>query len=62
MMMFHSTFVVTTLLGKPVVWDAQARDDRQLRWREAFQRHKSHIALGLVWGAIILACAPGFIW
>ncbi len=62
MMVFHSTFVVRTLLGHVVRWDAQPRDDRGISFREAFARMKWHIALGVVWGAVILAFAPAFIW
>ena len=62
MMVFHSTFVVRTLMGHVVRWDAQPRDDRGISFREAFARMKWHIALGVVWGAVILAFAPAFIW
>jgi len=62
MMVFHSSFVVQTLLGHVVRWDAQARDDRGITFREALARMKWHIVLGLVWGAVILAFAPAFIW
>ncbi len=62
MMVFHSSFVVQTLFGHVVRWDAQPRDDRGISFREAFARMKWHIALGLVWGAVILAFAPAFIW
>jgi membrane glycosyltransferase len=62
MMVFHSSFVVQTLLGHVVKWDAQARDDRGITFKEALARMKWHMALGVVWGAIILAFAPAFIW
>jgi membrane glycosyltransferase len=62
MMLFHSEFVVRALLGRSVGWDAQARGDRGITWQEAFQRHKWHLAIGLVWGAVILMLAPDFIW
>jgi membrane glycosyltransferase len=62
MMLFHTTFVVTTLLGKPVVWHAQERGDRGIGVLEALLRHKWHLAIGLVWGAVILAFAPRYIW
>jgi membrane glycosyltransferase len=62
MMVFHSSFVLQTLLGHVVRWDAQARDDRGITFKEGFARMKWHIALGLTWGAIILAFAPAFIW
>ncbi|HXS27371.1 MAG TPA: glucans biosynthesis glucosyltransferase MdoH [Steroidobacteraceae bacterium] len=62
MMVFHSTFVVTTLAGKPVTWNAQERGDRGIGLGEAMLRHKWHIALGFAWGALILLMAPRFIW
>src|SRR5262245_15032742 len=62
MMIFHSSFVLQTLSGIVVKWDAQARDDRGITLREALIRMKWHITIGLVWGAIILAFAPKFIW
>lgn len=62
MMLFHTTFVVTTLMGKPVVWHAQERGDRGIGMLEALQRHKWHLVIGLAWGAVILAFAPRYIW
>jgi len=62
MMLFHSEFVLRALLGRSVGWDAQARGDRGITWREAFMRHKWHLAIGLVWGGAILVLAPDFIW
>jgi membrane glycosyltransferase len=62
MMLFHTTFVVTTLLGKPVVWHAQERGDRGIGVLEALLRHKWHVVIGLAWGAVILAFAPRYIW
>lgn len=62
MMLFHTSFVITTLAGHPVTWNAQDRGDRGITFREAFSRHKWHVAIGLVWGAVILAIAPRYIW
>ncbi len=62
MMVFHSTFVITTLLGKPVAWNAQERGDRGVTFRDAFVRHRVQMLLGMVWGAVILTFAPRFIW
>jgi membrane glycosyltransferase len=59
---YHSVFVVSTLAGRIVTWDAQSRGDRGLRYGEALRRHWLHIALGLIWGAVILELAPRFIW
>ncbi len=62
MMVFHSTFVITTLAGRPVSWSAQERGDRGITFIEALGRHKWHVLLGLVWGAVILWLAPRYIW
>ncbi len=62
MMLFHSTFVTQTLLGKAVSWNAQDRSERGVTLREAFRREKWHLAFGLAWGAIMLRVAPRFFW
>jgi membrane glycosyltransferase len=62
MMVFHTTFVLTTLVGKPVVWNAQDRGDRGVTLGDALTRHRWQILLGIVWGAVIIWLAPRFIW
>ena len=62
MMIFHSTFVISTLTGKPVAWNAQERGDRGVSFRDAFQRHRWQMLLGVLWGLTILVLAPRFIW
>jgi membrane glycosyltransferase len=62
MMLFHTSFVITTIAGHPVTWNAQDRGDRGTSFREAFSRHKWHVLIGLVWGGVILAIAPRYIW
>jgi membrane glycosyltransferase len=62
MMLFHTAFVITTLAGHPVTWNAQDRGDRGITFREAFSRHKWHVLIGLVWGGVIVAIAPRYIW
>jgi membrane glycosyltransferase len=62
MMIFHTTFVLTTLIGKSVSWNAQDRGDRGITFLDALNRHKWHVLLGLIWGAAILVMAPRYIW
>jgi membrane glycosyltransferase len=62
MMVFHSTFVITTLAGKPVTWNAQDRGDRGVTLGDALGRHVWQMLLGLIWGTVILMLAPRFIW
>jgi membrane glycosyltransferase len=61
MMLFQSTFVLSTLAGRPVAWHAQARGDRGIGLAEALRRHAGHVLLGLIWGAFILQFAPRYI-
>jgi membrane glycosyltransferase len=62
MMLFHSTFVAQTLLGRSVSWNAQVRSDRGVTLGEAFQRQKWHLAFGIVWGVSMWWLAPQFFW
>ncbi len=62
MMLFHTTFVISILSGKPVSWRAQERGDRGVSWLEALRRHKWHVLIGIAWGALILKLAPRYIW
>jgi membrane glycosyltransferase len=62
MMVFHSTFVITTLAGRPVTWNAQDRGDRGVTFGDALARHRWQILLGIIWGVAIMTLAPRFIW
>jgi membrane glycosyltransferase len=62
MMVYHSLFVVRAAAGRSVSWNSQPRSDRGLTYGEALRRHAFHVVLGIVWGAVILYCAPRFIW
>jgi len=57
MMVYHSVFVVRTLIGTTVSWDAQARGDRGLTYGAALRRHALHVVLGLVWARSSRACS-----
>ncbi|HTT04851.1 MAG TPA: glucans biosynthesis glucosyltransferase MdoH [Steroidobacteraceae bacterium] len=62
MMLFHTSIVLNTLLGRKVGWDAQPRGDRGVSWAEALRRHIWHLALGAAWTIVIVLIAPPFIW
>jgi membrane glycosyltransferase len=62
MMLFHTSFVLTTLIGKSVSWNAQDRGDRGITFLDALNRHKWHVLFGLAWGGAILSMAPRYIW
>lgn len=61
-MLFHSFFVVTTLLGWSVSWNAQNRDDTGTAWSDALRFHWWGSLLGLGWGWLMWQINPGFFW
>ena len=64
LMLFHSKFILWTLLGRGVAWVAQRRGgDGSPDWREAILTHAGHTALAGLWGAAALTLDPVFfIW
>jgi len=62
MMLFHSAFVVQTLCGRTVSWNAQERSDRGVTLREAWRRQWWHLLVGVAWGAVMWYLAPQFFW
>jgi len=52
-MLWHTSFVVTSLLGGSVRWGGQRRLAGGVTWRTALRRHWWHMLIGLVWGGLI---------
>ncbi len=61
-MLFHTQFVLSSLLGWKVVWKSPPRDDAQTPWRQAFRRHGVHTLIGLVWAGFVYWLDPSFLW
>jgi membrane glycosyltransferase len=63
-MMFHTRFVVSTLLGQGVTWVTQQRraDDDGTDWREAILTHGVQTTVGLVWGLVAFLLLPTYFW
>ena len=53
LMLWHSRFVVTILLGRTVNWGTQNREADGTAWSFAIRRHWGHTLIGVVWGALI---------
>lgn len=51
----YTQYVWALLRGGSVRWDAQPRDDRGVSWGEGWLRLRGHVALGVVWLALLLA-------
>jgi membrane glycosyltransferase len=61
-MLYHSGFLISTLLGFRVTWKAQRRGGQQTRVREALVRHGPHSLLAFAWAGIAAWVAPGLFW
>jgi membrane glycosyltransferase len=63
-MLFHTKFVVFTLLGQGVSWVTQRRGvgDDGTDWRQAILTHGGQTAIGLVWGVSAFILLPAFFW
>lgn len=59
-MLFHSLFVVTTILGVKVNWNTQNRDNLGTSWKIALRFHWWGSFLGLIWGLMMYRISPGF--
>ncbi|MGE4299859.1 MAG: glucans biosynthesis glucosyltransferase MdoH [Desulfovibrionaceae bacterium] len=59
-MLFHSKFVLFTLLGMETQWQGQQRDDTPTSWGEAIRFHLGGTVMSLVWGMALFACNRTF--
>ncbi len=61
-MLFHSLFVVSTIMGRSVNWTTQTRDDRGTSWLDAVKVHWWCTVLGVFWAALVWLVNPRFFW
>ncbi|QGY41829.1 glucans biosynthesis glucosyltransferase MdoH [Pseudodesulfovibrio cashew] len=61
-MLFHSKFVLITLLGMKIGWGSQQRDDRPTSWWEATRFHLGGVLFGILWGGVVWLYSPLFFW
>ncbi len=62
LMLWHTRFVVTNLLGISVGWTTQKRAADGTTWLYALQRHWGHTLIGAAWGAFMWALEPSLFW
>ncbi|MGA3142592.1 MAG: glucans biosynthesis glucosyltransferase MdoH [Verrucomicrobiota bacterium] len=62
LMLWHTRFVVTNLLGVSVGWWPQKRAAGGTVWTYAIRRHWGHTLIGLVWGAFMWWLGPSLFW
>ena len=63
LMVFHTTFVVSTLLGHSVKWETQRRSDNRVSLADAFKVHAPHTIVGLSVSLLVTwLSADMFLW
>jgi len=62
LMLWHTRFVITNLLGISVGWSTQKRAADGTAWLYAIQRHWGHVLIGVVWGWFMWALDPTLFW
>ena len=62
LMLWHTRFVVSNLLGVSVGWWPQQRDAGGTTWIYAIRRHWGHTLIGLVWGGFMWWLGPSLFW
>ena len=62
LMLWHTRFVITNLLGISVGWATQKRSADGTTWWFALQRHWGHTLIGAFWGTFMWQLAPSLFW
>jgi membrane glycosyltransferase len=62
LMLWHTRFVATNLLGFSVGWGPQKRAADGTAWTFAIRRHWGHTLIGIIWGAFMWWLGPSLFW
>ncbi|HET19906.1 MAG TPA: glucans biosynthesis glucosyltransferase MdoH [Chromatiales bacterium] len=60
-MVFHSRFIILTMMNKTVAWGTQQRGEFVMSWREAASNFGGTTLLGLAWGVLAWFASPVFL-
>ena len=62
LMLWHTRFVITNVLGIGVGWTTQKRSADGTDWLYAAQRHWGHTIIGVLWGVFMWQLNPTLFW
>jgi membrane glycosyltransferase len=62
LMLWHTRFIVTNVLGISVGWTTQKREADGTSWLYASQRHWGHTLIGLMCGVFMWRLEPSLFW
>lgn len=60
--LFHSKFVIYTLLGQNVAWGGQNRGEDEISWGDALRYHGGGTVFASFWGLAVFYLNPGYFW
>ena len=60
-MLFHTQFVLASLVGRTVRWRSPKRADAQTGWADALRCHGVHTLAGVAWAWGVWRIAPDFL-
>src|SRR5207253_7637828 len=58
LMLWHTQFVMSALLGRSVSWKTQNRAADGTAWAYALKNHWMHLLVGIVWGSVVWRTQP----
>ena len=61
-MLFHTHFVVASLLGCTIKWTSPSRADNATTWADATRKHGFGTLLGIAWTALVYYMSPEQFW
>jgi membrane glycosyltransferase len=61
-MLFHTLFVISTIMGHEVRWEARTHGKNGTTWSDALRNHWWQTALGVCWGAGVWSLEPKAFW
>jgi len=61
-MLFHTRFVLTSIMGWAIQWRSPSRENSDTTWGDAIRNHWSQTVIGAVWAVGVYLMEPTFLW
>ncbi|WP_110687950.1 glucans biosynthesis glucosyltransferase MdoH [Salinicola aestuarinus] len=61
-MLFHTRFVLTSVMGWAIQWRSPSRENSDTTWGDAIRNHWGQALLGAVWAVGVYLMEPTFLW
>ena len=61
-MLFHTRFVLTSIMGWSIQWRSPSRENSDTTWGDAIRNHWTQTVIGAVWAVGVYLMEPTFLW